>query len=388
MSKCFVNRRLVRYLYKGKAELKPTSILNQGSKNMEEGDVTEQQGRLYNQIDVFLKKKEHKEILNFAYSNGFSIATFVIFLWQVIKFMYYTYMCGRFSAYDIDLSYIIVKEENIVFQIIKIIGIGLFIFITNYVVYFILTEKNKEKKESCFLIKFLATLIWLAFMMLLIVFILSLFSHINIFELIIDLKNYPKENFASLLIIFLFTILVNIIGLELGYKKIIDLKVRRYRLKKEYIKYRKNKKVDKGKLKKYGYIITKLENTKVRKKTIKYFIINIIMIVAFIVIMLFYMWFMGRNLAEKQLAYKVIFESTEDVNTKNYILQAGEDRYICYPIIFETEDHYILTRLVKVNDTYSLEQDYQKIINKEGIQTFNIENIKNNALVGSKYIGR
>lgn len=90
-------------------------------------------------------------------------------------------------------------------------------------------------------------------------------------------------------------------------------------------------------------------------------------------------------MAKNQKNYKVIFEPIEDVNIKSYILQDDEDKYICYPIIFETEDRYILTRLAKADDVYSLDYTYQKIIDKDGIQTFKIQDIKDAKLVHSIY---
>lgn len=355
---------------------------------MEGQKTTEQINKRYGKVCEFLKKKGNKELFDFAYSNGFSLATVGIFLWQIIGMIYYVYMRGQFSVYGIDLSYIIIKKESIVFQIIKFIGIALFVFITNYVVYWLLTEekdKNRERKAYNFLTIIFGIFIWLIFVTIVFASTSALFSDISLFELVIDIGNNPKENFEGLFILLLLAILVNFVGFQLGFTKIIERKMRRYRLRKEYIKYTKNKNINKEKLKKHGYIKSKLRNCGTKKKSIKSFIIGVVLIIAYIMFVLFYFWLRGKSSAEEQKEYKVIFESTE-LEGKNYILHADNDKYICYPIVLETEGCYILTRLVRTEDTYTLERNYQKIINKENIQTFKIENIKNDELVNSTYI--
>lgn len=344
--------------------------------------VIENKEKPWNQLYSYLKKEDNNK---FNYLKGVSFSTFVILIWQFLKIIYYIYMRGKFSVYGIDSCYIVMKEENVLFQIIKIIGIGTMVFITNYIVYGLLVKEEKNKKKYYFLNNILRLLIWLIFVMFSIVFIITLLLDITIIELVIDFKYNPKEWFLLMLVIFMIVIMINLIGLEFGFEKIVKRIKRRYILGKEYKKYKKNKSVNKDKLRKHGYIISISNSIKVSKKPFSFYIVNTLLVIAGIVIILFIIWYIGKDMAKNQKNYKVIFEPIEDVNIKSYILQDDEDKYICYPIIFETEDRYILTRLAKADDVYSLDYTYQKIIDKDGIQTFKIQDIKDAKLVHSIY---
>ena len=106
--------------------------------------VIENKEKPWNQLYSYLKKEDNNK---FNYLKGVSFSTFVILIWQFLKIIYYIYMRGKFSVYGIDSCYIVMKEENVLFQIIKIIGIGTMVFITNYIVYGLLVKEEKNKKS-------------------------------------------------------------------------------------------------------------------------------------------------------------------------------------------------------------------------------------------------
>lgn len=366
-----------------------------GEIKKEPKEVPEQEvkGTLLNKIYHFLKKDEQKELLSFAYSNGISVSVIVILIWQFLKMVYYIFMRGKFSVYGIDSSNLFLLEENIGFQIIKIFGIGIFVYISNYIVYILLTREIKHvnvvKKILFTFGKLIKLLAWLFFIVLIIIFFAALMLEISIIDLVKDIKYNPIDCIYVVLVTFVFTLIINLFGIEYGVIKITKgKKCSRRILYKEYKKYKRNKSVNKTKLKKHGYIISEADSVNETKKTYNIFILNIVLPVAAIITSLFIIWNVGVDIARKQTEYKVVFEHLEEPDIKNYILHDGKDKFICHPIVFETEENYYLSRLVKRETNYSLDYTYQKVIKKDGIQVYYVHDVSNIELVHTIYKNR
>ena len=77
--------------------------------------------------------------------------------------------------------------------------------------------------------------------------------------------------------------------------------------------------------------------------------------------------------------YKVIMVQIEKVVESEFIIEYGADHntYQIFPIAYENEDYYIITRLYCENGRIGIDYDFQSIIRKDGQETIYIQNIYN-----------
>lgn len=80
---------------------------------------------------------------------------------------------------------------------------------------------------------------------------------------------------------------------------------------------------------------------------------------------------------QDRCAYKLILIQSEGNEESKFIFEHGDDgnKYEIYPIAYENEDCYIVTRLVNNNGKISIDYNYQRIIEKEGQETIYTQNI-------------
>lgn len=76
-------------------------------------------------------------------------------------------------------------------------------------------------------------------------------------------------------------------------------------------------------------------------------------------------------------AYKMIMIQSEMDSESKYVIEYGtnQNKYKMYPVTYENENCYIVTRLFNDNGKISIDYNYQKVIEKEGYETVYIQNI-------------
>lgn len=87
------------------------------------------------------------------------------------------------------------------------------------------------------------------------------------------------------------------------------------------------------------------------------------------------MYLNGIICENSRTEYKVIICEVTEKSESKYCF-SGEDKDVSiYPIVYENEDCYILSRIYNENDEIKLDYDYQQIVSKENQETYMISNI-------------
>lgn len=279
----------------------------------------------------------------------FSVTVTIIFsmgLW-VIKSIWYSFMSGKFFIYKIDRCYISSENQNVILQIIQLVAIFIIWFFINYLYYKTLISVDESKfawKRKIKVLVFWAVEIIIAFILMLI----SL--KINIFDLIAEVT--IKEWVLILILLIILCFMINIFAIEFLFEE-------KWKKKKEVNP--KNKKSDS-------------DMNKVRG--IKKISISLVITIALELILVFiFAYFIEYNRSN----YKVIMVQTKMDEENEFIIEYGvdHDTYQIFPIAYETEDFYIVTRLFSDNGRIYIDYDFQRIIEKEGQETRYIQNIYN-----------
>lgn len=316
---------------------------NSEEKNIDVKDTM--QDRAYKVI------KKCKEIAekDFTKFSALFVAVMTIGLW-VIKGMWYAYQTGRFSVYGIDSCYISSDNESILLQIIQMTAVLVVLFSINYIYYKISVSEDKSKfhwRRKLRLLVYWLTEIFLLFILVLIT------SGINIIDLI---KDSTANNVVVLLIAIIFAcFVVNIYGIEFAIEKKLSSR------KRKKLESKAEKKKD-------------IEEENQHKRNGKNMIFAVFITVALEILL---MYILGITYENGRSAYKIVLVEQEADEDSKYIFryQSRQMNYTICPIVFENSDYYILTRLYKREGKIEMDYEYQKIIEKTDIETFNCENI-------------
>lgn len=298
-----------------------------------------------------------KEIINYAKHNfdkfsAISLTGVTIVIWM-LKTMAYCFQLGSFNLYNISATYIVI-DSNFVYAIIQGISIAVIIFLSNFLFLylFIQTDQSKYhiKKIGKILILFC---IEKGFLFLFTIF----YSNISLKSLFINLNIYNWKSillFVGLILVLLciLVIAINIFAIELA------------------LFYKRKQKIEQKK----DVNCTADNSFDDKKKSI---IITIIIIIPCLMI---YSYACG-NLKERQrTTYKVVEETTDSADETNYkfVFYNGDNHLVRrYIIIYENREQYILSRLYKENGKICIDKEYQKIIDKENIDVYIVDNIYN-----------
>lgn len=280
---------------------------------------------------------------DFAKFSTIVAVFFSVDLW-VVKSIWYTYMSGKFSVYKIDRCYINANNTNVFLEIIQLVTIFIVWLFINYLFYEISVTEDKSK----FSWKKKRNIIFFCGIENVVLFVWVLLSTKTEFgELIAEIT---VEKVIALLIIFLIlSFLINFFAIEFLIEK-----------------KRKDKKVN-----------SKENNTNIKKeKRIKNMVISIIATIAFELIIVFCFAYQNEY---TRSSYKLILAQIETDVENKFIIECGENKnkYQIYPIVYENEDCYIVTRLFKENGKIGIDYNYQRVIQKEGQETIYIQNIYN-----------
>ena len=77
------------------------------------------------------------------------------------------------------------------------------------------------------------------------------------------------------------------------------------------------------------------------------------------------MYLVGRETERQRDEFKVVIEETE----------IGEDNGYLYPVIYENQDIYILSRIYKNGNVLEIDTSFLKEIDKKGVSTYYISNL-------------
>lgn len=295
--------------------------------------------------------KKCKEIAekDFTKFSALFVAVMTVGLW-VIKGMWYAYQTGRFSVYGIDSCYISSDNESILLQIIQMTAVLVVLFSINYIYYKISVSEDKSKFHWRRKLRLLGY--WLTEMFLLFILVL-ITSGINIIDLI---KDSTANNVVVLLIAIIFAcFVVNIYGIEFAIEKKLSSR------KRKKLESKAEKKKD-------------IEEENQHKRNGKNMIFAVFITVA---VEMLLMYIFGIVLENDRASYKLVLVEQETSEDSQYIFQyqSGQMNYTICPIVFENSDYYILTRIYKRDGKIEIDYEYQKIIGKTDIETFNCENI-------------
>ena len=286
---------------------------------------------------------ESKKIANKDFAK-FSAVIAVLFsagLW-VIKSMWYAHYSGAFSVYKIDRCYINMDNEDVFLQIIQwcaILVLGIFV---NYVYYWISTTEDKswfhwkrKLKKSVF---------WLLEMIILFVYFMQE-SDTN-WNVLLE-ENIWSDLLAAIIVLWFVCLFINIYAIEIALSW----------------KWKKKK----------GNNDEILKDI-VKKKQIKWLLVLVVVTIA---VELVVVYETAKSQERNRHDYKVIVTSAEEGSDSRFNISCGDNgnAYRVYPIVFENQDCYIVTRLYTDNGKINIDYTYQRIVDKEGQETLYTDDV-------------
>lgn len=334
-----------------------------------------------------IKNEKQEKIIDF---NKVKIAIIIPCCLWFIKGMWYAYMSGKFLVYHIDNSYINVNSENILLQIMQLIPIFVFGFFSNYILYKILMANDDSKLHWKKIIK----VIIFELIEISIMFFLSLFfMHTRLKDFF---NQIHLDDFCILLFLyFIFSCLINCYAIESAIESVI-------KKRKDQNKNPKNKKkiwkiIGKciKKIKRYKKLndiknqefienqvhIENQENTENQEQFKGCCLRNLGIIFCYIVITgalsLSSVYITAFQRESDRRNYKLIIIQNEKTAENEFTILNGYDNktYNIYPIVYENQECYIVTRLYYENGNICMDYNYQKIIEKNGQETFYVDDV-------------
>jgi len=273
-----------------------------------------------------LKKIDKQDIAIFTAISG--AATILM------KLMWYFYMLGNFHFYGIDSIYIQFKGDNLIYQVIGYFLFTCILVFINLSTYYLIIKKKK---------------VWIIVELLVIAIIMTwafiLLAHETLgFSAFIQL--YKRG--------IVVTLIASFMGIYFGFYKLWD---------------------DKNKKKK------SIDANNANRNSCDPSIKVLKFMGAFIIVMsviVFSCYWAGGDDASRKRDYKVIVENVNGQESKaTYIFQTAtpSNAFAVYPVVYETQEQYFVTRLVDDGEAIKIDCNYQKIMEKKGIETMRIHNI-------------
>lgn len=269
---------------------------------------------------------------------------FSIGLW-VVKSIWYAYMSGKFSVYKIDRCYINADNENIFLQTIQLAALFIVWIFINYAYYTISVAEDTSKIHWKRKIKIL--IFWIIEMVVAFVFVL-LETHNQLLEVLGGIT--VIDIVALIIAFFILCLMVNVFAIE-------------FLIKKRWKERKRNK------------INTSKKNIESQSEQgIKELFLTLIVTVA---VELIFIFLMASHTEYRRTNYKVIIVQNKETTEDTFSFYCGDEqkRYEIYPIAYENEDYYIITRMYSNNGKTKIDYDYQKVIEKEGQETIYVDDI-------------
>jgi len=273
-----------------------------------------------------LKKIDKQDIAIYTAISGAAMV--------LINLMWYFYMLGYFQFYGIGSVYIQFKGDILIYQVIGYLLFTCILVFINLSTYYLFIKKQ---------------IAWMIVELLVIAIIMTV---------AFALLAHETLGFSEFIQLFIrgiiVTLIVSFVGIYLGFYKLWE------------DKNNKKKSIDANN--------ANHNSCDPLIKVLKFMGAFIIMMS----IIVFSFYWAGGDDASKKRDYKVIVENVNGQKSKaTYIFQTAtpSDAFAVYPIVYETQEQYFVTRLVNKDGAISIDCNYQKIMEKKGIATMRINNI-------------
>lgn len=314
--------------------------------------------RYFDIWDEFFSEKGIKNFFpkDFAEFSVIIAVCFSISLW-IFRAMGYFYMLGRFSVYNIDKSYIDVWTDGFLMQIIQSASICVLLFVINYVYFQLSISKDKKiikiiKKMVFFLIEFVALNGWVFFA-----------ERISLLELLKELPRASKTEIIDLVIIWVTSLVIfNVLGVEATIFYRINAKKRCATEENE-----KEKKADKE----------QGDEKNNKKKYLGWIRVAEIFLITCSGVF-FLMYVIGCKVESQRNEFKYVLEEEENVEENRYVFtdtNSGKS-YKVYPIVFENQDVYIMSRIYKKEGRFIIDCGFLKVRDKENVNTHYFDKLR------------
>lgn len=287
------------------------------------------------------------------FTNSFTLIFAVLSI--AINALYSVQIAGRFSVYGIDNSYISLSSTTLLINISFSIGLMLFICPSNLYVYTLITS---QYNKNSFIIK-LFRFILLIFVEIIIAFTYVLIhSRSSLNSLCITVKQLLqgdlKEVYISLFLLLIGVLYLNILGILYGFQEICTKK----NVTKKHIK---------NKVKKTHFLLS---------EKVSIFLIILCLFLFGFCMFTFLAYNAGVSTENMRTEFKtVLIPSDNTQNQSEYIFNIDKKDYEVYPVVFENQDVYILSRIYAKDGIITIDKSYQKIIKKDGTYTITYPNI-------------
>ena len=292
-------------------------------------------------LNKFYKKISEYAQNHFEKFSALVVATTTLGIW-IIRAFGYAYQSGKLSVYNIDKSYISL-DDNFLLQIIEFIAVGIFFIAVNYIYFCVATKEDNSRfhlKRKC------GKTILYMIEILIILALIILKSNYNINSFLKELQGYSFATWITLIIMLLALVfLLNIFGIEIVHSK-----------------YKKSK--------------NDTANPSAESQKTNNEFIFIKTIVGFLAVLMAISYIWGLFGERQRTNYKIIAEQTEEpiTNPTVFTFQDNTSSFL-YAIVYENQDVYILCQLQKLDNEITIDKNYQRIVPKDNLETYNVDNI-------------
>lgn len=295
-------------------------------------------------VDIIKKVSEYAN-KDFVQFSAIVTVIFTCGIWG-IRSVWYAFCSGRFSVYNIDNCYINSDSNNTFLQLIMVLSIIVLFVGLNYLYYKL--SMREDKSKFAWRRKAEKLIFWIMEMLI-------LFSYL-IVQTNVSVKDLIREGnvkyfFGMFIALFVICFNINLIGIECVWSK-------KSRLRHE--EKEKRTKNEKDEEFKWEY-----------KKSLRLGIFAVFAIAVGVLSM----YINGIICENSRTEYKVIICEVAEKLENKYCFSDEDKDVSIYPIVYENEDCYILSRIYNENGEIKLDYDYQQIVSKENQETYMISNI-------------
>lgn len=280
----------------------------------------------------------------------FSAVVAVLFsagLW-LLKSVWYAYQSGRISVYGIDRCYINTDNESVFLQIIQMAAILTVWYCVSTIYYKISISEDESFFHWKRKVKKLQ--FWIIEMVVLFGIILAM-SGISIIDVVKELTIVYAV--AYIVLMWAICLVINIFGIMFA---------------RDYKSTKKKKETDEAK---------QVESPKVKKSKYQRMSRALISAVVIVAAELLLISVISYHIEYDRCAYKVIEVKSSLNKDHKYALEYSSESpsYELYPVVFENQECYIVSKLYQEGDEIKIDYNYQKIIPKDGVETYMFSDI-------------
>lgn len=279
-------------------------------------------------------KKDKKMFRHFATGMGVAI------VW-VVKIFEYLYQLGRFSVYGINECYIDITE-SLLYQVVQLIFIFIMVMTVTAIFLVIALGKGSIMKRVC------NSILLMFFEGVVFVVLICIKGNNLLGELIVELRECSVSQIVVMLIaLFLLGLIINMLGIVMLIMHMVTDKPQKGKNNTEKIKKNRTQNI---------------------KATM---VIFVLILMSFISIFFYYL---GIFTEHNRTKFKVIKNQVEynEILDMGNIFQDEENKvaHEYFIVIFENQEVFIVSRLIKDGIKVKIDYNFQKIIEKNEIETY------------------